>query len=58
MEFCEVKAGTSTRHGRSVRIWDGGEIIDAFYKNDRYHGPRLYIVETGSYDIAGYEEND
>ena len=51
-----MKAGTSTKHGRCVVIYNGGEIYDGFFKNDKRNGPQLGIRPWGEYRIEQFQD--
>ena len=57
IEVAEYKVGTSIKHGRRVKIYISGTIIDAFCKDDQLHGPSLEITPFGSYFITQWEDD-
>ena len=54
----EMKAGTMIRHGRQVTIYTHGGISDCFYKENKLHGPSLWIYPNGTYEIEQYKDGE
>ncbi len=48
VEEVEVEAGTSTKHGRSVRMFKDGFIQDRFFKHGKPNGPYLAVHPSGN----------
>ena len=55
VEFVEMKKGTSIKHGRCVIIYNNGNIIDCFFKENKRHGPTLNIYSNDTYWIQQWE---
>ena len=54
----EFKVGTSVKHGRHVTIHKYGKIDDAFFKENKLHGPLLVIYPWSYYEIRQWENDE
>ncbi len=57
--YCaQVKLGTYVKHGRCIYTHKNGIIIDAYYFDDKYHGPFLIVFQNGSFEIREYQNGN